>query len=71
MYNAVLFNEWASNYYEVLKNYEDVDIKMLHPEIQNFLNGIMLTSDCLQYCQLINTYLILSEELLLLNNTVP
>ena len=40
MYNAVLFNEWASNYYEILKNYEDVDIKTLHPEIQNFLNTI-------------------------------
>ena len=40
MYNAVLFNEWAINYYEVLKDYEDIDIKILHPEIQNFLNTI-------------------------------
>ena len=40
MYNAVLFNEWAINYYEVLKDYEDIDIKILHPEIQNFLNII-------------------------------
>ena len=35
MYNAVLFNEWAINYYEVLKDYEDMDVKTLHPEIQN------------------------------------
>ena len=40
MYNAALFNEWAINYYEVLKDYEDIDIKILHPEIQNFLNTI-------------------------------
>ena len=40
MYNAVLFNEWAINYYEVLKDYEDMDVKTLHPEIQNFLNTI-------------------------------
>lgn len=40
MYNAVLFNEWAINYYEVLKDYEDIDVKILHPEIQLFLNGI-------------------------------
>ena len=40
MYNAVLFNEWVINYYEVLKDYEDMDVKTLHPEIQNFLNII-------------------------------
>ena len=40
MYNAVLFNEWAINYYEILKDYEDIDVKTLDPEIQNFLNII-------------------------------
>ena len=48
MYNAVLFNEWALNYYSVLKDYTDVDVKTIypeiypeiHPEIQKFLNSI-------------------------------
>ena len=40
MYNAVLFNEWAINYYEVLKDYEGIDVETLHFEIQNFLNII-------------------------------
>ena len=40
MYNAVLFNEWAIKYYEVLKDYEGIDVETLHFELQNFLNII-------------------------------
>ena len=40
MYNAVLFSEWAVIYYTVLKDYENIDVKTLHPEIQRFLNNI-------------------------------
>ena len=40
MYNALLFNEWAIIYYEVLKTYGDMDVKTLPPEIQKFLNTI-------------------------------
>ena len=40
MYNAVLFNEWAINYYSVLKGYTGIDVKTIHPEIQKFLNSI-------------------------------
>ena len=40
MYNAVLFNEWALDYYGVLKGHGVTDVMTIHPEIQNFLNTI-------------------------------
>ena len=40
IYNASLFNEWALDYYGVLKGHGVTDVMAIHPEIQNFLNNI-------------------------------
>ncbi len=40
IYNATLFNEWALDYYGVLKGHGVTDVMTIHPEIQNFLNNI-------------------------------
>lgn len=40
IYNAALFNEWALDYYGVLKGHVVTDVMTIHPEIQNFLNNI-------------------------------
>ena len=40
IYNAALFNEWALDYYGVLKGHGVIDVMTIHPEIQNFLNNI-------------------------------
>ena len=40
IYNAALFNEWALDYYGVLKGHGVTDVMTIHPEIQNFLNNI-------------------------------
>ena len=40
IYNASLFNEWALDYYGVLKGHGVTDVMTIHPEIQNFLNNI-------------------------------